>query len=226
MTSKVNEHNIRFPGYEEGNVDVKNGQYGTNDQPQKDTFKYEQEERFCISVAKIEGKNVRITGKQCPVFEYTCNKIVTIDAYKKEILKEFARVRQLNSSLSQWIKKTNIEKVWLCESVLKLKVVGQLAIAKMNVFKIYTIDGLHINVRHRGKVPIRGFGRIYAMALQALLGNPPSSFKDHRKAKNPYHSRYGEGWVDKLKSSTAMLKFICITDLILFHPIYRFLCCH
>ena len=54
------------------------------------------------------------------------------------------------------------------------------------------------------------------MALQTLPGNPPSSFKDHRKAKNPYHSRYGEGWVEKLKSSTAMSKFVCIADLIRF----------
>ena len=54
------------------------------------------------------------------------------------------------------------------------------------------------------------------MALQAHPGNPPSSFKDHRKAKNPYHLRYGEGWVEKLKSSTEMSKLVCITDLILF----------
>ena len=54
------------------------------------------------------------------------------------------------------------------------------------------------------------------MDLQALPGNPPSPFKDHRKAKNLYHSRYGEGWVEKLKSSTAMSKFVCITDLIRF----------
>ena len=54
------------------------------------------------------------------------------------------------------------------------------------------------------------------MALQALPGNPPSSFKDHRKAKNPYHSRYGEKWVDKLNSSTAMSKLCCITKTIRF----------
>ena len=54
------------------------------------------------------------------------------------------------------------------------------------------------------------------MDLQDFPGNPPSSFKDHRKAKNPYHLRYGEGWVEKLKSSTEMSKFVCITDLICF----------
>ena len=78
------------------------------------------------------------------------------------------------------------------------------------------IADLQLNVRHRGKVPIWGFSRIYAMALQALPGNPPSSFKDHRKAKNMYNSKYGERWVDKMKSSTAISKFCCIADLICF----------
>ena len=63
MTSLVNEHNIWFPRDEEGNVDVKNGQYGTNNQPKKATFKYEQEGRFFLGVAKIESKNGKITGK-------------------------------------------------------------------------------------------------------------------------------------------------------------------
>ena len=54
------------------------------------------------------------------------------------------------------------------------------------------------------------------MDLQAIPGNPPSSFKDHRKAKNTYLSIYGERWVGKLKSYTAMSKFCCITDLIRF----------
>ena len=103
MTSLVNEHYIRFPSDEEGNVDVKNGQYGTNNQPKKATFKYEQEGRFCLGVAKIEIKNGKITVKRCPVFDYTNKKIVTIGAYKKEILKEFARVRQITSSSLQCI---------------------------------------------------------------------------------------------------------------------------
>ena len=49
----------------------------------KATFKYEQEGRFCLGIAKIESKNGTITGKLCPVFDYTGKKIVTIDAYKK-----------------------------------------------------------------------------------------------------------------------------------------------
>ena len=102
----------------------------------------------------------------------------------------------------------------LYESVGNLKGLGQLAIEKVNELRIHTIADIQLHVRHHGKVPIRGSDRIYAMALQALPGNPPSSFKDHRKTKNPYHLSYGERWVDKLKSSTEMLKLCCITNLI------------
>ena len=106
--------------------------------------------------------------------------------------------------------------VWICESVGELKRVGQLAIAKMNELRIHTIAYLQLHICRHGKVPIRGFDLIYATDLQYLPGNPPSYFKYHRKAKNKYHSRYGERWVDKLKSSTEMSKFCCITDLIHF----------
>ena len=110
------------------------------------------------------------------------------------------------------------DKVCLCEYVGKLKGVGQLTRAKMNELRTHTIADLQLHVRHHGipKVPIRGFDQIYDMTLQALPRNPPSYFKDHRKAKNTYLSRYGERWMDKLKSSTAMSKLCCIADLIRF----------
>ena len=89
-----------------------------------------------------------------------------------------------------------MDKVWLCESAGKLKGVGQQAKAKMNELSIHTIDNLQLHVHHHGipKVPNRGSVKIYDIALQALLGNPPPSFKDHRKAKNLYFQgmeRYG-----------------------------------
>ena len=88
----------------------------------------------------------------------------------------------------------------------------------MNELNIQTIADLQLHVCHHGtqKLKIQGFSQIYEVALQDLLENPPPYFKDHRQAKNPYLSRYGEIWVEKLKSSTAMSKLCCITDLISF----------
>ena len=110
------------------------------------------------------------------------------------------------------------DKVWICEYLGKLKGSGQQAKAKMNEFSIHTIADLQLHVCHHGipKVHIRGFSQIYDIALQDLPGKPHPSFMDHRKAKNPYISRYGERWVEKLKSSTAIPEFCCITDLIRF----------
>ena len=64
-------------------MDVERGVYNTNNQPKIASFKYEQEGWFCIGVAKVEGQDVIIIDKRCPVFDYTEKKIVTIDAYKK-----------------------------------------------------------------------------------------------------------------------------------------------
>ena len=65
-------------------------------------------------------------------------------------------------------------------------------------------------------MPIRGVGKIYKHARVALPRKPAPSVKDHRKSRNPYLSKYGERWVEKLKSSSSMSKFCCITDLIRF----------
>ena len=79
---------------------MKRGVYETNNLLKKAIFKYEQEGQFCLGVAKVESKYGTITGKRCPVFDYTGKKIVAIDAYKKEILNEFVRIRKLTSSSS------------------------------------------------------------------------------------------------------------------------------
>ena len=78
-----NECNIVFPRNKEWEVDVERGVYNTNNQPKRASFKYEQEGRLCLGVAKVEVQDRTIIGKRCPVFDYTEKKIVTINAYKK-----------------------------------------------------------------------------------------------------------------------------------------------
>ena len=64
---------------------MERGVYITNNQPKRATFKYEQEGRLCICVAKLEGQNGKIIGKRCPVFDYTEKNIVILFAkYKRE----------------------------------------------------------------------------------------------------------------------------------------------
>ena len=58
------------------------------------------------------------------MFNYTGKKMVTIDAYKKEIINEFARIRKITSSSSPWVENIKTDKIWLCGSVGKLKGTG------------------------------------------------------------------------------------------------------
>ena len=169
-------------------------------------------------MAKIESKDGTITGKRCPVLDYADKKIVTIDAYKKEILNEFVGIRKLTLSSSSQVGKIKTDKIWLYEYVGKIKGIGDQGEVKLNDINIHTIADLQRYVRSYGlpKLPIRGLGQIYEHGLVALPGKPMPSIKDHRKAKNPYFSRYGERWVEKLKLSSSMSKFCCITDLIWF----------
>ena len=67
-TSHSNEYNIVFPINEEGEVDVERDDYNTNNQPKRATFKYKQEGRFCLGVAKVKIQYGKIIGKRCPVF--------------------------------------------------------------------------------------------------------------------------------------------------------------
>ena len=77
-------------------MDVKRGVYETNNLQKKATFKYEQEGWLFLGVAKVESKqDGTIPGKRCPVLDYKYRKIVTIDAYKKEIRNESTRIRKL-----------------------------------------------------------------------------------------------------------------------------------
>ena len=68
-TSRVNEYNVLFPRNEEGEVDVERGVYNKKNQPKRASFKYQQEGRFSIGVAKVEGQDGTIIGKLCPVFD-------------------------------------------------------------------------------------------------------------------------------------------------------------
>ena len=125
------------------------------------------------------------------MFDYTGKKIFTIDAYKKEIMNEFARIRKLTSSSSPWVKNIKTDKIWLCESVGKLKGIGNQGEVKTNELNIHTIADLQRYVRSYGfpKLPIHGLVQIYEHGMVALPRKPTPSIKDHREAKIPI-SRY------------------------------------
>ena len=76
------------------------------------------------------------------MFDYTGKKFFTIYAYKKEIRNEFLRIRKLTFPSSPWVEKRKTYNIWLCESVVKLKGIGNQGESKMNEMNIRTIADL------------------------------------------------------------------------------------
>ena len=77
-------------------------------------------------------------------------------------MNEFARIRKLTSSLSPWVEKFKTYKIWLCESVGKIKGMGKQGEVKINEINVHTIADFQRYVRSYGfpKLKIRGLGQI------------------------------------------------------------------
>ena len=84
----------------------------------------------------------------------------------------FARIRNLTLSSSPWVKKIKTDKIWICESVGKLKGIGKQGKVKMHEINVHTIADFQRYVQSYGlpKLPICGLGQIYEHALVALPG--------------------------------------------------------
>ena len=139
ITNKCNKHNVLFPRDEKGNIDVKTGKYDTYNQPKRANFKYEQEGILWFGVAKIKSKDGTITGKWCPVFDYSRENIVTTDALKKNtenICKSLKAYLIIYHNVSN---NNKTDKLCLCEPIDKLKILGQQKKAKMNELIINSI---------------------------------------------------------------------------------------
>ena len=65
-------------------------------------------------------------------------------------MNEFVRIRKLTSSLSPWVKKIKTDKIWLCESVGKLKGIGKQGEVKMNDINVQTIADFQRYVQSYG----------------------------------------------------------------------------
>ena len=93
-------------------------------------------------MAKVENKGVTITVNHFPVLDYTEKKIVTIYVQKKEITNAVSRIRNLTSLSSPWVEKIKNDKIWLCEYVGALKIIGNQGEVKINEINIHTIADL------------------------------------------------------------------------------------
>ena len=54
-------------------------------------------------------------------------------------MNKFARIRKLTSASSPWVENIKTDKIWICESVGKLKGIGNQEEVKLNEINVHTI---------------------------------------------------------------------------------------
>ena len=102
----------------------------------------------------------------------------------------------------------------------KLKGIGKTTMKKLNECGIrFIIDLRKIEENEAEKISkesgisLKRVIDYIAMAKTSLTTNRPGAI-DHRKAPNPYQSRYSNEWREKIETSTFLSPFVCITKMI------------
>ena len=153
------------------------------------------------------------------VFDYTGQRLVSIREYKKRIKDELERVKKLKivGKQSKWITSTmNYTKFHDNDLIWRLPRVGKQSKTHQRLlsYDIKTIGTLK-SIPNAQLPPIRGISALHRQATKkSLPGSSPNQMVDHRLSNNPYLSKYGDEWEEKIKKSSALPVFCPVSDLV------------
>ena len=183
--------------------------------------KYEKEGRFglgCAVVAPLDTDE--LVGRVCPAFDYSGKTILSLDDFDKQMRQEFSRVRQLSDKTRTWITTTrDPQDIFSNDSLSVLDKVGKKTEEKLLAAGVSNVGELK-KMKQEELKNIKGISEknLTFIWTQCQLAKdecaPPTT--DHRKAANPYESKYGPNWMHHLKSSPSFSNYVCITDYINF----------
>ena len=210
---------LSFPRDSNGKLKVKGGKY-SDKKVSRLNVKYEKECRMglgCAVVAPLDpdGRDLPVEGRRANLFDYSGKVLISLADFEKMKGIEFARVRK--SGPTKWVTRTsNPELVYASECVKRLSKCGEATRKKLEKVGIKIVRDLQ-NVPDPNTFSLpqglskKTFEVIWQKAQEASTEDLPPPI-DHRKALNPYESKFGEGWLSYLKKSPTFSSSIVITD--------------
>ena len=165
-------------------------------------------------------------GRRSCIFEYNGKKLVSIAEYNHRKEEEIRRVKNLKPTTnSPWIRNTRKSKtvdsrLWEENGLDRVQRVGPKMLQQLNeagIEKVKQLKDLPINVRRmlvKSGVKESALDAAVEKCSSAKEGSFPDAVVDHRAALNPYESRFPDDHEVKLKNSSALKPFVCVTDLI------------
>ena len=224
----------RFKRSANGKFDSTNGEYG--DRNAEYHMKYEKEARFCAGMVlqidddgvPLYNANGEVLGKVLPLFDYSKKNVVTHKDWLKAFADSFKAPKSLSDSKAgKWIESGREEGVLYTGddcSLLKGLDPKNKARTKLKEMDINTIGEL-VGYFHHRPDRRKNYCRAVRMTMEKLLGilhtgaaaldeDVPAE-TDHRKATNPYFSRYGASlWKQKVLDTPTMKALVDIQALV------------
>ncbi len=213
-----------------GRVDLEHGAYQAVSVHHKMNLKYPKEARMSLGCCTVELPCGQIVGRRCEPFFYSEKWLLNVDEWDKAVAEEVARVKALPSESSEWItgqRDMTTSGLYLLDDVRVLAGVGKSVASKLNSVGIYTLSDLVGKTDNEltsiatslGGLTKRHLDSLRGLALGAKHGAYIDVVVDHRKADNPYLSRYGSDWEMVVAASTALSRFASVKHLV--HHIVR-----
>ena len=186
--------------------------------------KYDKEIRLSLGCCLGKDEQGNLIGKRLPVFDYTNKWVVTITQFEEECIpRQIHKIREKGPKRG-WVEgeRTVDDGIFDKDPVSIISGIGKSKVAVLARMGVKTVEQLARLRRSRINklIQTRGVTREKVStwiecAQSASMGAWVNKTIDHRKAANPYRSRYGDVWRQHIRVDIARSGSVCITDLIL-----------
>jgi hypothetical protein len=218
-------HYVRFPRNPEGKLDFNAGKYDDSEVSWVNV-KYEKEVRLCLGCGIREegdGDGSTTVGVTAKPFCYSGKLLVSLKEDQRLVSAEIARVKSL-SHPGPWLADTrDVGKVYENEKPSKLKGVGAKSEEKLALNGISTIKVLRditaekiqeiSSAAKEVRISDSQLTKFKKVAEDAKPGDPPEKV-DYRKFDNPYEERYGHEWHERIRKTSQLSPYVCVTKMI------------
>ena len=186
--------------------------------------KYNKEIRLSLGCCLAKDENGVMYGKRLEPFNYTNRWVVTITEYNDECVPRQIQMIKTKGPTRGWVEgmRTPEDGIYDDDTVSFLKGIGPQKVKVLAHMGVKTIKQVARMRAARIDRLIKKRGVTKAKVLQwiedaksAHSGAFDRPITDHRRAANPYQSRYGDGWDEHLREDIRKSGSVCITDLIL-----------
>ena len=230
------EIQVRFHRMPDGTIDTTGGlQEGSALAQQRNrlSVKYDTQVRFLLGTASVllpdgtdrtNGTDGTVEGRRCAALEYTDRFVLTHEDFFVRIKTEIGRVKTLEGEGAPWVtgKRTEEDGIFDEDPLTKLAGAGDATATILEQWEVVLVADVacldDADVQTLGEVNGLGEARLERMRTQARTahkGKFDRASVDHKKAVNPYESLHGDRWLEEIKKTTYMMKFIDVRDLVM-----------